>query len=81
MTTRRQIRSKADKFAEKWLADNAMRKHPDVQRKFMEKIRAGKSEKECVEWVYMMAFCTLFGPPSKEPKAEGQVSNPHGSTS
>jgi len=25
MTTRRQIRSKADKFAEKWLADNAMR--------------------------------------------------------
>jgi len=58
-----------------------MRKHPDVQRKFMEKIRAGKSEKECVEWVYMMAFCTLFGPPSKEPKAEGQVSNTHGSTS
>ena len=58
-----------------------MRKHPDVQRKFMEKIRAGKSEKECVEWVYEMAFCTLFGPPSKEPKAEGQVSDPHGSTS
>jgi len=25
MTTRRQTRSKADKFAEKWLADNAMR--------------------------------------------------------
>jgi len=47
----------------------------------MEKIRAGKSEKECVEWVYEMAFCTLFGPPSKEAKAEGQVSDPHGSTS
>jgi len=46
-----------------------MRKHPDVQRKFMEKIRAGMSEKECVEWVYEMAFCTLFGPPSKEAKA------------
>jgi len=46
-----------------------MRKHPDVQRKFMEKIRSGMPEKECVEWVYMMAFCTLFGPPGKESKA------------
>ena len=45
-----------------------MRKHPDVQRKFMEKIRSGKSEKECVEWVYMMAVCTLFGSPKTEEK-------------
>jgi len=52
-----------------------MRKHPDVQRKFMEKIRSGKSEKECVEWVYMMAFCTLFGPPKAEAKKEATESN------
>jgi len=52
-----------------------MRKHPDVQRKFMEKIRSGKPEKECVEWVYEMALCTHFGLPKAEAKKEVTESN------